>query len=145
MKEFFKGFKEFAMRGNVIDMAVGVIIAGAFSAIVNSLVEDIISPFIGAITGQNFADKTFEVAGVTVGYGSFLMAVVNFIIIAFVLFCIIKAITKAKARAEALVIKENKSEDPTKKICPFCKTEIHIEATRCPHCTSELKTRELDA
>lgn len=140
MKGFLKGFKEFAMRGNVMDMAVGVIIGAAFKTIVDSLVADIISPFIGAITGQNFADKTVTIAGVSVGYGSFIMAVINFLIIALVLYCVISFFNRARERADSLLKRGNVEEEaPTTKTCPYCKSEIPADATRCPHCTSQLE------
>ena len=136
MKSFMKEFKEFAMRGNVIDLAVAVIIGGAFGAIVNSLVADIISPIIGMLVGDNFSNLSVNVAGATLTYGNFIMAVVNFLIIALVIFSMIKAMNKA----QSLVKKEEEvEEEPTTKVCPYCKSEISIEATRCPHCTSELE------
>lgn len=133
MKKFFQEFKEFAMRGNILDMAVGIIIGAAFTAIVTSLVDDIISPIIGLIVKVNFSDLKAEFCGVTLTYGAFIMAVINFVIVAFVLFCVIKAFNKA-----ADLRKKEEEETPTVKTCPFCKSEIDIEATRCPHCTSEL-------
>lgn len=88
MKKFLAEFKEFAMRGNVMDLAVGVIIGGAFKGIVDSLVNDIISPVIGILAGQNFSDKALNIGGASIAYGAFITAVLNFIIIAFVLFCL---------------------------------------------------------
>ena len=133
MKSFMQEFKEFAMKGSVMDMAVGIIIGGALTAIVTSLVEDILNPIIGLFVGNNFADLTAEFAGVTLKYGNFIMAVINFIIVAFVIFCMIKAMNKARD-----VKGGAKEEEATTKECPFCKSEISIEATRCPNCTSEL-------
>ncbi len=138
MKKFFNEFKEFISRGNVIDMAVGIMVGAAFKAIVDSLVNDIISPVLGLVLNQNFNTLTFNFWGVTVKYGSFLMAILNFLIIAFVLFLLIKGINALHSIAKK---KEEVAEEPaapTTKVCPFCKTEINIEATRCPHCTSEL-------
>lgn len=132
MKSFMNEFKEFAMKGSVMDMAVGIIIGGALTAIVTSLVEDILNPIIGLFVGNNFADLKAEFAGVTLSYGNFIMAIINFIIVAFVIFCIVKAMNKARD------IKGKEEEAPTTKECPFCKSEISIEATRCPNCTSEL-------
>lgn len=129
MGKLIKEFKEFAMRGNVMDMAIGVIIGGAFSAIVTSVVEDLLTPIIGAIFGQP------DFSGIKLGpiqFGNFLNAVVNFLIVAICLFAILKAINKLKRPAPAEEAK------PARK-CPFCKSEIDDEATRCPHCTSELK------
>lgn len=154
-KGFFGEFKTFIMRGNVIDLAVGVIIGGAFQAIVNSVVNDLISPLLTFITkGINFTDKfivlgaaegeTFATAQkaidagyATFNYGSLITAVINFLIMSFVIFLIVKAIN----RVSALGKKEEPVEEPapTTKICPFCKSEISIDATKCPHCTSSLE------
>lgn len=127
----FKEFKEFAMRGNVVDLAVGVVIGGAFAAIVTALVEGLINPIIGALTaGVTLDTLSVKIAGVEMVYGLFLSAVLKFIIVAFVLFLFVKAMNK---------IKRPKIEEVTSKKCPYCMTEIDIKATRCPHCTSELK------
>ena len=136
MKSFMKEFKEFISRGNVMDMAVGIIIGGAFTAIVTSLVEDIITPIIGMIGGFDFSSFVVTVNNSNIAVGNFINAVINFLLIAFVLFSIIKAMNKA-----ASVVKkpeEEAEEAPTTKMCPYCKSEIAIEATRCPHCTSQL-------
>lgn len=137
MKSFIKEFKEFAMRGNVIDMAVGIIIGGAFTAIVTSLVNDIFSPFIGLFFRADFSTLSGTILGVPIGYGKFITAVINFLLVALVLFCIIKATNKAAAIAQKHI--ETEEETPTTKACPYCKSEIAIEATRCPHCTSQLE------
>ena len=136
MKKFIQEFKEFAVKGNVMDMAVGIIIGGAFTAIVTSLVNDIISPLIGVLVKMDFNELTATILGVEVKYGAFIMAVVNFLIVALVLFSIIKAMNKA---SELVKKKEEEApEAPTTKVCPYCKSEIAIDATRCPNCTSEL-------
>lgn len=134
MKAFLKEFKDFAMRGNVMDMAIGIVIGGAFTAIVTSLVNDIISPLLGSIGTSDLSSLVIKINGVDVKYGSFLMAVFNFLIIAFVVFSVIKAMNKAAA------FRKNDAgpEAPTTKLCPYCKSEISIDATKCPHCTSEL-------
>lgn len=146
-------FKEFIMRGNVMDLAVGVIIGGAFQAIINSLVNDIIMPIITVITGGIDFTNWFisldgtkysslaaaqEAGASTLNYGVFITAVINFLLMATVIFCIIKAMNKAAAKAAALKKEEKKIEAPTTKKCKFCKSEIDIEATRCPHCTSQI-------
>ncbi len=133
MKSFIKEFKTFMLRGNVIDLAVGVIIGVAFQAIVNSLVEDIISPLIGLIADTDLSDMVATVGEVEIRWGSFLTAIINFIIMAFVIFLIVKGINKMVELG-----KKKEEEAPTTKVCPYCQSEIDIKATRCPHCTSEL-------
>ena len=124
-------FKKFALRGNVMDMAVGVIIGGAFSGIVTSLTENFINPILNELTGA--ASYTWQDVG---GFASsFLSAVVNFIIMAFILFCLMRGINKLLTIGK----KPEAPAAPTTKKCPYCKTEIDIEATRCPHCTSQLE------
>ena len=119
MKKFLNEFKEFAMRGNVLDMAVGIIVGAAFTAIVTSLVDDILSPIIGLLVRVNFSDLVVTIAGVELRYGSFIMAVINFLIVAFVLFLLIKAMNTA-----ANLGKNKKEEAPTTKTCPYCMSEI---------------------
>ncbi len=140
-KSFIKEFKEFISRGNVMDMAVGVIIGGAFTAIVNSLVNDIFNPLLGLITGgADFSTLSFGFMDAQFMYGSFITAVINFLLVALVLFLVIKAMNKLhlKKQPEAPAA-------PTTKVCPFCKSEIAIEATRCPHCTSQLEAEKKSA
>lgn len=128
-----KEFKEFAMRGNVLDLAVGVIIGGAFGKIVGSLVNDILMPLIGSILGGiNLADKAIMIGDAMVKWGSFIQAVIDFIIIAFVIFLIVKAANATKKKEEAVPA------EPTTKECPYCFSTISIQASRCPHCTSQL-------
>lgn len=133
MKSLINEFKEFALKGNVMDMAVGIIIGAAFTAIVTSLVDDIISPLIGLFVKVDFNDLVANVAGVDIKYGAFIMAIINFLIVAWVLFLVIKSLNKASN-----LKKKEEEEAPTTKVCPFCKSEIAIDATRCPNCTSEL-------
>ena len=144
MKGFLKEFKEFALKGNMIDLAVGMIIGAAFTALVNKLVSDLIMPLISLITGKiDFENMFIPLAGQTtkvyseaveqgavLAYGSFITAVINFLIMAFVVFIFVKQMNKLKkAEPEAA---------PTEKKCEYCKTMIPIAATRCPHCTSKL-------
>jgi len=137
----FKEFKQFAMRGNVVDMAVGIIIGAAFGKIVSSLVNDVIMPPIGYIIGGiDFSDlaitireATADAAAVTINYGSFINVVIDFVIVAFAIFMVIKGMNKLKRKEEA------PAPAPTTKECPFCMTSIAIKATRCPACTSDLK------
>lgn len=133
MKNFFNEFKKFIMRGNVIDLAVGVIIGAAFQAIVTSLTTDIISPILGIFGGMNFDQLSFTINGAVIGYGKFLTAVINFLIMAFVIFLLVKLINKIMS-----IGKKPVEEKKTTKICPFCCSEIDIKATKCPHCTSDV-------
>ncbi len=135
MKGFINEFKEFAMRGSVIDMAIGIVIGAAFTAIVTSLVNDIISPLVGLFVKADFSDLVGTVWGVDIKYGAFIMAVINFLIVAFVLFLIIKAFNKANSIGK----KPEEEAAPSTKLCQFCKSEIAIDATRCPNCTSQLE------
>lgn len=147
MKKFFKEFKDFAMKGNVLDLAVGVMIGGAFGKIVSSLVSDIFMPLIGILTGgTNISGAFFALdgnvypsidaataAGVgTLNYGAFLQAIIDFIIIAFFIFLFVKLLSKAMPK------KEEPAPAPATKTCPYCFTEINPSATRCPNCTSDL-------
>jgi large conductance mechanosensitive channel len=140
-----KEFKEFAMRGNVLDMAIGIIIGAAFGKIITSLVGDVLMPPIGLLlgkldfsnlfinlSGQSFASLTdAKAAGVaTINYGVFFNTIIDFVIVAFVIFLLIRQVNKFKRQPEVV---------PTTKECPYCLSVIPIKATRCPHCTSELK------
>ena len=138
MKKFFGEFKEFISKGNVMDMAVGIIVGGAFTAIVSALTDNIINPLIGSIFKMDFSDLAVTINGAELKYGAFIMAVITFIIIAFVLFLIVKGMNTLRAKAEEKKKKEEVEAAPTTKVCPFCKSEVSIDATRCPHCTSEL-------
>ncbi len=157
MKNFINEFKKFAMRGNVIDMAVGIIIGAAFGKIVDSLVKDILMPPIGLLLGKvDFANlfivlhdgavagpyvslEAAQKAGaVTMNIGMFLNATISFIIVAFAVFILIKAINTLQEKMLAAEKKEEAAAAPTTKKCPFCCTEIPLDACRCPNCTSEL-------
>ena len=138
MKKFLQEFKEFINRGNVVDMAVGIMIGAAFKAIVDSLVNEIISPLIGLVFKADFSSLALMIFGVEFKYGAFIMAVINFLIIAFVLFLIIKLMNTLHSIGKKKEAEEALEEAPTTKICPFCKSEIPVDATRCAHCTSEL-------
>ncbi len=140
-KGFFAEFKKFILRGNVMDMAVGVIVGGAFTSIVTSLNKDVLTPLLGIFGGTDFSHLSIvlgegEEAPVLM-YGNFITAVINFLITAFVIFCLVKFINafgdKMKKKEEAAPAA------PTTKKCPFCKSEIALDATRCPHCTSMLE------
>ena len=128
-----KEFKDFITRGNVIDMAIGIIMGSAFTAIVNSMVEDLLMPILAGITsGVNYEDLVINIAGSQIKIGSFINAVITFLIIAFVLFLIVKSMNKLHKKKEEPIVETEKS-------CPYCKSKIDIEATRCPNCTSKLE------
>ena len=153
MKDMVNEFKTFIMRGNVIDMAVGIIIGGAFTKIVNSMVADVLMPPLGLLLGKVDFSNWFvvikpgadgvrdfttmaaaqEAGATTINLGLFLNAVISFVIVAFCVFLLIKGINKLNAPKPA------PAAAPTTKKCPFCCSEIAIEATKCPHCTSEIK------
>lgn len=133
MKGFFKEFKEFALRGNVMDLAVAVIIGAAFQSIVTSLTNDILSPIIGILFQDNFTALAFTVNGATISYGAFITAIINFTITAFVIFLLVKGINKLSTFG-----KKEQEEAPKNKKCPYCYSDVAVEATRCPHCTSQL-------
>lgn len=159
-----KEFKEFATRGNIMDMAIGVIIGGAFQKIVTSLVNDIIMPTVAIFTGKvDFSDLVFTVGNASIKYGAFITAIIDFLIIAFSIFIAIKTANTINKRMEKIakgeldklnkktkkLLKNKKGEQenkesevieetPEKKICPYCFSEINYNATKCPHCTSDL-------
>lgn len=138
MKRFFKEFKEFISRGNVLDMAVGIIIGGAFTAIVSSVVADLLTPLIGFLVPNGGFNKLNNI-GPGFNFGNFINAVITFLLTAIGLFVIIKTINGLKNLSTKKKATEEEPAAPTTKICPFCRSEINIEATRCPHCTSELE------
>ncbi len=136
MRKFLEEFKTFALRGNVIDLAVGVIIGAAFQAIVKSLTEDILSPVIGLFIKTNFTDLVWTVNGVQVRYGAFITAVVNFLIMAFLIFLLVKGMNHLASLGKKP--KEEAPAEKTTKTCPYCYSEIPVQASRCPCCTSNL-------
>ncbi len=140
MKRFLREFRQFISKGNVLDLAVGVIIGGAFSSVVKGLTDNIIQPLLNCIGGAEVQGKIHLVGDNYIDYGAFISAVINFLIMAFVIFVIVKFVNKAEEAAMKLANKgkEEVKEEPTTKVCPFCKSEIAVDATRCPHCTSML-------
>lgn len=129
----FKEFKEFISRGNVLDMAIGLIMGSAFTAIVTSLVDDLLMPIIAGLTaGVNYEDLVVSIGGATLKIGNLINAIISFVIIAFVLFLIVKSINSLHKKDDAPV-------EETEKTCPYCKSKIDINATRCPNCTSKLE------
>ena len=136
MKKFFEEFKAFALKGNMMDMAIGVIIGGAFSTLVTSLKDKLISPILGILGKVNFDAMMWDVFGdgkLVFKYGAFITAVINFLIMAFVLFCLLKAVNKLTALGK----KPEAPAEPTTKVCPFCCSEIPIKAVKCAHCGSD--------
>lgn len=144
-----KEFKEFALKGNIMDMAIGVIIGGAFQKIVTSLVNDIIMPAVAIFTGKvDFSDLVVTIGNSSIKYGAFITTIVDFLIIAFSIFIAIRSITKlnnkTKENMEKITKKGKKKKEeptpePTTQVCPYCCSEINIKATKCPHCTSDLE------
>lgn len=146
MKKFLNEFKEFITKGNVLDMAVGVIIGAAFKDIVTSLTDNIISPILAIFGEVDFSAYAINLRGDNaIKYGAFITSVINFIIMAFIIFLIVKGVAMIERINIKKLIKKDEEEnteaveEPTQKICPFCKSEIAIDATRCPHCTSQLE------
>ena len=139
MKKFLAEFKTFALRGNVIDLAVGVIIGAAFQAIVKSLTNDILAPILGLVAKSDFSDLVLTVFGVQIRYGAFITAVINFVIMAFLIFLLVKGMNKLAGLGKK---KEATEEVPTVKVCPYCCSEISVDAIRCPHCTSMLEEKK---
>ena len=135
MGKFLDEFKAFALRGNVMNLAVGIIIGAAFQSVVSSLTDNILSPVIGLFTGNNFDALEIGFLGVTLRYGAFITSVVNFIIMAFVVFMLMKCMNGLMGIGKAA----NDAGEPTTKKCPYCMSEIDINASRCPNCTSDLK------
>lgn len=142
MKKFLEEFKAFISKGNVLDMAVGVIIGGAFGSVVSGLTDNIIQPLLNCIGGAEVQGK-IRLFGTEnyLDYGAFISAVINFLIMALVVFLIVKSFNKISETAHKLATKDEEETAAalTTKICPYCKSEIDIEATRCPHCTSNLE------
>lgn len=151
MGKLMQEFRDFAVKGNMLDMAVGMIIGAAFKDIVNSVVNDLVMPVVGLFTGKIDFSNMFialdgneyatlaaaqEVAAPTLNYGLFITEVINFVILAFVIFMMVKWVNKVRTSVEPK--KEEVPAAPTEKTCPFCQSTISIKATRCPHCTSEL-------
>ena len=159
----FKEFKEFIAKGNVMDLAVGVVIGGAFQGIVNSLVKDVIMPFVSIFTGKvDFSELKFFIGNTSINYGNFITQIVNFLIIAFSIFIAIRYINKlnrlkdlgenlvskvdkkgrlSKLRKKEKAVEVEEEKEPETKTCPYCLTEIKYHATRCPHCTSEIEEK----
>lgn len=135
MKKFLAEFKDFAIRGNVVDMAVGVVIGSSFKGIIDSLVNNVLTPFIGLFINQDFSLLSVTIGDVQIKYGLFIASIISFLLMAFVVFLLVKMITFARNFGR----KDEPVEEPTTQECPFCKTPIHKDATRCPNCTSQIE------
>ena len=135
MKNFLKEFKDFALKGNVMNLAVGVIIGAAFQSVVSALTDNIISPIIGLFTGKNFDMLQLEVLGTTITYGAFITSLIDFFIMAMVVFLMVKSTQKMLSAGQ----KKSEAAEPTTKKCPYCMSDISVQATRCPLCTSHLE------
>lgn len=137
MKGFMEEFKEFIAKGNVMDMAVGVIIGGAFTAIVNSLVGDVIQPLIAGITGgEESVGLIVKLGAAELNFGAFISAIINFLIIAWIVFLMVKALNKMQSIAKPA---EEAEEEAPAPVCPHCLEEVKEGATKCPHCGSDIK------
>lgn len=144
MKKFWKEFKSFALKGSMIDLAVGMIIGSAFTGIVNSLVNDIVMPVLSLITGRvDFNDLKLVLGSgenaSSINYGTFLTQLINFLLIALVVYIVVKQINRVR---EMVSRKDKVPAAPTEKECPYCRSKIPVLATRCPHCTSQLMDAE---
>jgi len=131
----FKEFRDFLMRGNVVDMAVGIVIGSAFGLLIGSFVADILTPLLGLLSVPDFSTLTFEAGKATVSYGTFLNFLISFVLVAAaIFFFVVKPMNAMNAKAA----KDEPAAAPTTKACPFCATDIPVAASRCPHCTSQL-------
>ena len=142
MKNLLKEFKEFALRGNVMELAVAVIMGAAFQGIISSLTGDIISPVLGLFGGVDFSNLAINIGDASIRYGAFITAVINFIIMAFVIFLMVKGMNKLAGLRKT---KDSEEEEEITKTCPYCYTEIPQKAVRCPHCTTVLVKRKKQA
>lgn len=134
MKKLLNEFKAFIAQGNVIDLAVGVIIGAAFKDIVTSLTDNLISPLLGLVGGANFDSFQLTIFGATFRYGAFITSVINFIIMAAIIFLLVKGVNFVMSIGK----KKDEEAPATTKVCPYCCSEVDVNATKCPHCTSDL-------
>lgn len=137
-KKMMKEFKEFALKGNVLDLAVGVLIGGAFQSLVTSLTGNIISPILGLFGEVDFSEYVLNIGNLSLKYGAFITDIINFLIMAFIIFLLVKGMNKLADVGK----KEEPKAEPTTKKCPYCFSEIDIHATKCPHCTSDIQVKE---
>ena len=136
---FFKAFKNFLLEGDAISMAVGVIIGAAMKDLVTSLVDNMFTPVIGLVIGKvDFSALSIKMGDATIKYGAFITSLINFVLMAFVVFLIIYLIDKVKESLKKLSKNQEEVADPTTKVCPYCQSEIDIKAIKCPHCTSDI-------
>ena len=144
LKSVMKEFKTFALKGNVLDMAIGIIIGANFSKIVDSLVKDVIMPPLGMLLGRMDFSSLKIVLGkgenaASINYGLFLNTVISFIIVAFAVFLLVKTVNTVREKVEAKELKEQQEATPTTKKCPYCCSDVALDAVKCPYCTSDLK------
>ena len=144
MKKFFQEFKAFISRGNVMDLAVDVIIGSAFTGVVTALTDSIIKPLLNCIGGAEIQGKIHLLGDNYLDYGAFLSAVVNFLIMALIIFCMVKGLNKLSDAVKHATHEKEAQAAPTTKVCPYCKSEIDMAATRCPHCTSVLEDEKAE-
>ncbi|MBP3596653.1 MAG: large conductance mechanosensitive channel protein MscL [Clostridia bacterium] len=137
-KKIIKEFKDFALKGNVLDLAVGVLIGGAFQSLVKSLTDNIISPLLGIFGEVDFSEYVLTIGNLNLKYGAFITDIINFLIMAFIIFMLVKGMNRLADFGK----KEEAPAAPTTKKCPYCCSEIDIEATKCPHCTSDIEIKE---
>lgn len=138
LKKVITEFKEFALKGNVLDLAVGVLIGAAFQDLVTSLTKNIISPILGCFGEVDFSEYALQIGNLNLKYGAFITDIINFLIMAFVIFLLVKGMNKLADLGK----KEEPKAEPTTKKCPYCFSEIDIKATKCPHCTSEINSKK---
>ncbi len=137
---FFKAFKNFLLEGDAISMAVGVIIGAAMKDLVTSLVDNMFTPVIGLVLGKvDFSSLSITIGSASIKYGAFITSLINFVLMAFVVFLIIYLIDKVKEGFKKITKQEEAVEEVTVKVCPYCQSEISIKATKCPHCTSDVE------
>ncbi|MEE1209773.1 large conductance mechanosensitive channel protein MscL [Parafannyhessea umbonata] len=138
MNKFFTEFKEFVSRGNVMDMAVGVIIGGAFTGIVTSLTDNIINPLITFLTGGGTEISGLVVPGTKIDFGAFISSVINFLIVALIVFILVKSVNRLSEATAKLTHAQEQEEEAAAPVCPHCLEEVKAGATRCPHCGGEI-------
>ena len=139
MKKFWHEFKAFALQGNTVNMAVGIIIGAAFKDLINSFTQNIVAPLIGLLGKSDFKDSYLELLGVKITYGAFLTSIIDFLLMALIIFFLVKGMAALANAGKRFHKGEDQPVEPTTKTCPFCLSEVPAAATRCPYCTSHLE------